>query len=163
MLERMICCHQHLLTNNYLGVYRSISDKIWLYRSELQLLRCLSEYFGQNLPLSFRITTTWLFIGVFRTKSGSIVQNYNYSVVYRSISNKICLYRSELQLLGCLSEYFGQNLPLSFRITTTWLFIRVFQTKSASIVQNYNYSVVYQSISDKICLYPSELQLLGCL
>jgi len=137
----MICCHQHLLTNNYLGVYRSISDKIWLYRSELQLLGCLSEYFGQNLPT---------------------VQNYNYSVVYRSISDKICLYPLELQLLGCSSEYFGQNLPLSFRITTTRLLLGVFRTKSASIVQNYNYSVVIRSISDKICLYRSELQLLGC-
>jgi len=161
-LERMICCHQHLLTNNYLVVYRSISNKICLYRSELQLLGCLSEYFGQNLPLSFRITTTRLFIGVFRTKSASIVQNYNYSIVYRSISDKICLYRSELQLLGCLSEYFGQNLPLSFRITTIRLLLGVFRTKSASTVQNYNYSVVSRSISDKIWLYRSELQLLSC-
>jgi len=69
-----------------------------------------------------------LFIRVFRTKSASIVQNYNYLVVYQSISNKICLYRAELQLLGCLSEYFGQNLPLSFRITTTWVFVVKQQT-----------------------------------
>jgi len=143
----------------FIGVFRTKSASIVQNYNYSVVIRSISD----KICLPFRITTTRLFIGVFRTKSASIVQNYNYSVVIRSISDKICLYRSELQLIGCLSEYFGQNLPLSFRITTTRLFIGVFRTKSVSIVQNYNYSVVYRSISDKICLYRSELQLLRCL